>query len=278
MTFFPQPMPLAALGDFLELLLPIIFMILYVVGQLLANKKQGQQGRGKRPLRPVAPPRPRGVAGPQDANQPVDLEGALRKEVDEFLRRARGGEARQQPPRRAERMRKPMPRRGNQVAAGRKTTDLQPESVRSAHAGRQPPVPRQVATQRLSPPPRPIGWSSSSTPPGGLPASAARTAQTADSLRSQSVNAHVESHIDRGSRAIGQHADRLAESLEQTDERVQQRIENKFEHQVGKLQRRDDTASVHETSLAEEMADLLRSPEGIRQLIIAREIFDRPYS
>jgi len=91
------------------------------------------------------------------------------------------------------------------------------------------------------------------------------------------VTAHVAAHIDHGTRAIGQHAEHLADSLEQTDERVQQRIEQKFEHQVGRLQHQEAVGAVQKMVLAEEIADLLRSPEGMRQLVIAKEILDRPY-
>jgi len=100
---------------------------------------------------------------------------------------------------------------------------------------------------------------------------------SAGHLRNQGVGEHVAAHIDRGMQAIGQHAERLATSLEHTDERTQRRIEKKFEHQVGRLQHQQGAAIEEETVLAEEIANLFRSPDGIRQMILAKEILSRPF-
>jgi hypothetical protein len=277
MPLFPQLLTLAALDDILEVVLPIIFLILYVVGQLLAGKNKAKRP-GRQPPRPVAPPGPQGGVGGQGVDQPLGLEAALRQEVDEFLRRAQGGPVQDQPPRRAEKARKKLPRQGSKTTTGRKTTAMDSKRARRARAGDRP-LPSQAAEQRPGPAmiaPNPAtGHSSIST--RGLPSATTRAEQPADNLRRQSVTAHVAAHIDHGTRAIGQHAEHLADSLEQTDERVQQRIEQKFEHQVGRLQHQEVATEVQGADLAEEFANLLRSPEGMRQLVIAKEILDRPY-
>ena len=283
----PAILSLAALDDILEVVVPIIFMILYFAGQLLAGKKQARQRRQQ----PAMPPLKDGLGG-QDADKPPGVETALRREVDEFLRRARGGEvgdpqagdpragdrqardrqarnraSRPQPqrhePQRARKDRKSISRQGRKAAVH---GELDRDKARGSREGRQALPP--LATEK-----RPF-------PPAGLPSTATQAEPSAGNLRSQSVAAHVEANVGRRSRTLGQHAERLADSLEQTDERTQRRIEQKFDHQVGRLQQNERTtaqrATTQEGGLAEEIADLLRSPEGMRQLIIANEILKRP--
>jgi hypothetical protein len=300
MLLFSQLLPLAA--NILEVVLPIIFMILYAVGQLLTAKKQAQkEGRPSKlevPL-PEGPQkefdgrggldrrggRPQ-VAG-RDADQPGGLKGALRKEVDEFLRRAQGNRDLH------EERGKPL---GDQPFRSKSRLSRQPRSSSGSHktlhreSNRRESLspPRNVPERPPAKPSLTEAFSKEedrSTPP---PATLARRDATASSfsgtqgnplasdLRSQSVPAHVAAHIGHSSRAIGQHAERLGDTLESTSEQTQHRIEQKFDHRVGSLSHQDEAAVEQELGLAEEVANLLRSPEGMRQLIIANEILNRP--
>ncbi|MEO2049978.1 MAG: hypothetical protein ABGX16_25765 [Pirellulales bacterium] len=294
MLLFSQLLPLAA--DLLEVVLPIIFMILYAVSQLLTAKKQAQK-EGRPPKLEV--PLPEGpqkefdgrggldrrggrarVAG-RDAGQPGGLKGALRKEVDEFLRRAQGNrdlhEERSKPlddqtlQSKSQSSRQPRSLSGSRKALLRESSSP-PQNVR----GRPPAKPS--LTEAFS------KEEDRSTPP---PATFARRDATARSfgtqgkslasdLRSQSVPAHVAAHISHSSQAIVQHAEHLGAALESTSEQTQHRIEQRLDHRVGSLSHQEKAAVAQEPALSEEVADLLRSPEGMRQLIIANEILNRP--
>ncbi len=271
MLLSSQLFSLAALDDILNVLLPVIFMVLWAVGQLLSAKKRGKRPAG-RPVRPGVPPGQQAGAGGQGGEKPAGrLEAALRKEVEEFLQRAQGKPVRDPPPRQPERPRQERSRK-KRPASGRETAPLPPNKDRMADVGHKS-LPSQVARRRPSP-------ATLTTRPStiALTSDAVRGAsQPVASIRSQSVAAHVAAHIDRGRQAIDQQVDRLADSLEQTDERAQQRIERKFEHQLGQLQHQDKAAVEQKSNIANEIAELLRSPEGVRQMVIAKEIFDRPY-
>lgn len=88
----PEDITLVAAADWWEILIGIIFFVLYGLGQLLSA---GGQGKKKAPKRPARPPRPR----PPAAGQPnvANQADPLRAEVEEFLRRAQGKKA--EPPR-----------------------------------------------------------------------------------------------------------------------------------------------------------------------------------
>lgn len=295
MLLFSQLLPLAA--DLLEVILPIIFMILYAVSQLLTAKKQAQK-EGRPPKLEV--PLPEGpqkefdgrggggrarVAG-RDADQPGGLKGALRKEVDEFLRRAQGNrdlhEERGKPlddqPSRSKSQSSRQPR----SSSGSRKTLLRESNRRESSS-----PPRNVPERPPAKPSLTKAFSKEedrSTPP---PATFARRDATARSfgtqgnplasdLRSQSVPAHVAAHIGHSSQAIGQHAERLGDTLESTSENTQHRIEQRLDHRVGSLSHQEKASVAQEPGLAEEVANLLSSPEGMRQLIIANEILNRP--
>jgi len=70
------------------MVLPIIFMVLYVLSQILGGREQAKRKAGPRPQRPPRPPQVPGHARP--APQPPNQADALRREVEQFLRRAQG--------------------------------------------------------------------------------------------------------------------------------------------------------------------------------------------
>ncbi|MGI9178811.1 MAG: hypothetical protein ACR2IT_13260 [Pirellulales bacterium] len=96
--------PLLAAGiDWLEGLLPLLFVAFWIISQVvnLVRRVAGNGGGGRVP--PPLPRRPP-VRGEPPANVRVDLE----RQIEEFLRQARGGE---QPATAAERPPKPTPER-----------------------------------------------------------------------------------------------------------------------------------------------------------------------
>jgi len=72
---------LAAFEDVLKTVIPILFMVLYVIGQLMGGKENAKKAKQPRPAQP-----PKGDGPPNQAD-------ALRREVEQFLRRAQGQEA-----------------------------------------------------------------------------------------------------------------------------------------------------------------------------------------
>jgi len=220
------------LGDLLENLAPVIFLLLYgiyqlVMGKAEANKKDPRPRRPKRPQLAEAPDR----AAPVDA--PPNQADALRNEVEEFLRRAQG-----KPPKEEVVPLKP-------VAPSR-----QRPPKRLAAQQRKPLTPR-LAKQR-----QPV--------------------QAKPTLRREGVAEHVSRHV--GSTQIAEHAERLGDEVGLADDRMDSRLQEKFGHRLGSagLQAKELVIAPKKADLASEIAKLLRSPEGMRQLIVAQEILRRP--
>ncbi len=245
---------LANLDDILKTVLPIIFMILYGVAQLVG----GQQAKNKRkaPIeRPrPAPPDPPGAA-PRQAGNPPNLEQTLRREVEEFLRRAQG----QQP-----------------APPARREPGSRPQTIGQVRPdGRRPerPSPRRPEPQRRSEGVRRLTPASTPIAPMATPAAGAAPAPLGSG-----VARHVSQHLG-GTAAIAEHAKKLGADVAQADERMQQHLQQKFVHQVGAMaqqatatQRRTAAAS----PMAGELVKLLARPESLRQMILAGEILRRP--
>ncbi len=219
------------LGDLLDNLAPVIFLLLYGIYQLVMGKAEANK-KGPRPRKPRRP-QPVEVAdkaAPVDA--PPNQADALRNEVEEFLRRAQG-----KPPK----------------------EKLPP--AKPVASGRQRP-PKRSASQQQSRTPRPA----KQHPP----------VQAKPALRSESVAEHVSRHV--GSTQIAQHAEGLGDEVGLADDRMDSRLQEKFGHRLGSvgLQAKKSVIAPEKADLAAEIAKLLRSPEGMRQLIVAQEILRRP--
>ena len=252
--------PLADIGEVLKGLAPIIFVVLYGVAHLVGNIQQERRKAAAPPPRPVLPPQEpiggaaRGAAhaNPAAGNQPT-LEETLRREVEEFLRRAQGQQP-QQPkrPQRAGASPPPAPQRPTRPTARGpvRQPDRTPEQ-------REQPTRRLVESQR----PEPVAPPTESRPATPLGSSVAAHAQT--------VAAHVQT--------VAQHAESLGADIAQTDERMQEHLRQKFVHQVGAIA---PTTSVQRQATgspaAADLRALLARPGGARQLIIASEILRRP--
>lgn len=224
---------LADVDDVLKVVATIVFVVLSGLGQLLASRDKGKKVKpkvrganpGNRPRAPGA-----GPAGPQ--------QDALRREVEDFLRKARGDGDRPQPVAQ-QRPGQPRPIRGGSAGAGR-GGDTAPRS--------RPPLREPAAS--ASPPelqhPR------------------------------ESVAQHVKTHL--GSHPVTEHSSHLAETIGLADERMEEHLRAKFSHKLGSLDQSAEPAvqvAVSSPVVAELMATLTR-PGGARQLILANEILRRP--
>ena len=89
------------LGDLLETITPIIFLILYGIFQLVAGQAEAKKNAPK----PKQPRAPQPAGGPAQAagqaNAPPNQADALRREVEDFLRRAQGQPPLEEPATRA---------------------------------------------------------------------------------------------------------------------------------------------------------------------------------
>lgn len=253
------PLLLADLAETLKVVMPIIFMVIYGVAHLVGALQQEKKKREQRPrrerqddqpvlLEPVEPNRAGGQRA--DGGKPATLEDTLRREVEEFLRRAQGA-----PPA------KPQPAKQPAGQQRPRSTPQQPKQRPQQPA--EPPPPR-----RLSEAPGAVTTRRSEAaqqgPGTALPTGAAVDAYVAEQMR--------------GVAAIGQHAQRLGEEVAQLDDRMQAQLQQKFDHQVGTLApvtTSSAKASAAATA-AKEIRDLLKRPGGMRQVVLANEILRRP--
>ena len=207
-------MPLILAAAVWEVVVGVIFFVLYGIGQLLSARESIK----KKPVeqkRPARPPAKQAAEGRPLAPQPVGQEESLRREVEDFLRRAQG---------------KP------------------PQQERASSPPRKPKPQR-------TPPPQPEGG-----------------------LRHEGVAEHVAKHIS--SKQLVEHAEKLGDEVALADDRLESRLHQRFDHQVGSLQRREESTAPpgkeKEKGAAAEIAAMMRSPQGMRQLILAQEILRRP--
>ncbi len=223
---------LAAFDDVIKFVVPILFMVLYGIGQLMAGKEKAEQAKKVRQPRPAQPP--------ADGNPPNQAD-SLRREVEQFLRHAKG---QADPPREklappvrtiAQRpAKRPTKQRANLSQAGPKKT--------------QAPPPRSMSQSR---------------------------SMSQNKVQREGVAEHVAKHID--SDDISEHADRLGYSISQTDEKTEARLQAKFGQRSNTFQHKSSSTDQQEQTLgAQELFDLLSHPEGMRQAILMHEILRRP--
>jgi hypothetical protein len=190
-------LPFAAGFDWLESLLPVLFVLFWIGSQIVNAVQQARRGRQPPAVRPARPVQP-----VPDPAREVEVRGELDRQIEEFLRRSRTPAAR------------PAPRRPTPVD--------QPRATRT---------PRTTTGQ--SPPPLP----------------AAPPAQSAG--RSPPAGADVARHVHA---AFAHELEHLTSSLE-----------------AGAEPRRSTAAAP-----AADLVAALRNPASLRQLILLREVLDRP--
>jgi len=187
----------AAGFDWLEGLLPLVFVLVWVVSQVVSVFRKAGQAAG--PAR-AEPGRPRPQPG---AENPAGEPATLDREIEDFLRRKLGGEPQRQPaPRRDREPARPRQRAGNQ-------------RPRPATPGGPPPLP--------------------------VPGPPVRPSRAADG----DISRHVEAAFAH---------DLAHESPSATGPAVVERP----------------------VAAAADLVAALRSPEGLRNLILMREILERP--
>jgi hypothetical protein len=244
--------PLADLSDVLSGLLPIILFVVYGIAQLVGNLQQEKR---------KVPPRPRPVQPPQDfgarqgapnpaAGNPPNLEETLRREVEEFLRRAQG-----QPPQ--QRKGQPQQRAGQRPQRGSQRPTLPQVRRQPEQSAKAPERPRQLVEMHRPEPGAPV------TPLGdSRPSIAPSPLGTGVSLHSQ---------------ALAEHAHSLGADVALSDERMEAHLRQRFEHQVGAIAPSATLAQRKATATAaQQLRTLLSTPESVRQIIIASEILRRP--
>lgn len=252
-----QQLLLADFAEMIRVVLPIIFVVIYGVAHLVGALQEEKKKREKFPKRePLDPGRAeRFPADQQEQNEPglgkpATLEETLRREVEDFLKRAQGGGATSQPPR------TPRPAPQRQPSA--------PPKKAAAEA-----KPRRLVKQ-----PKPLSQRKSEEPVlevvrPGAPTGAA-------------VDAYVESQM-RGVASIGRQASRLGSEVALADDRMEAQLHEKFDHRVGTLAPLAASSTgpqgggaEKENVAAREFRELIARPGGMRQLVIANEVLRRP--
>jgi hypothetical protein len=94
--------------------------------------------------------------------------------------------------------------------------------------------------------------------------------------RRESLQEHVAKHISTAD--VTQHTATLGAEVGLADEKMVAHLQERFQHHVGALEPRQQRAAPQrrQNTAAVEFAQLLRSPNGMRQIIIANEILRRP--
>lgn len=261
-------LPLADLAETLRVVMPIIFVVIYGIAHLVGALQQEKKKREQRPPQrdPVELELERHARaeraganrgepdrGAPGLDKPVSLEETLRREVEEFLKRAQG-----EPKATPQAKRPPGPPRQRPTAAQQKP--------------RQPQQPVETPTRRLVDDPQSVTGRKQAEPVLEVVRTSAPTGAAVDAYVTEQM---------RGVAAIGQHAQRLGEEVALADDRMEAQLQQKFDHRVGTLAPSSaSTISQQDTipgsSAAREFRELIARPGGMRQIVIANEILRRP--
>lgn len=239
------PMLFAAIGDWLQFLIPLVFFIIYAINQLLSGNKNKQQPpaprnpprrkpEAERPLRsepPGAPPNKPARSG----------QAQLNAEIEQFLKRAE---------------------------------QRRSEGSRREGVAPRPPEPPQRRPATPEQPQR-----------AQVPLEPASGSESEPRRDFSSVATSVEQHL--GNRGFGQRAEHLADDIVRADQQMEEHLQKAFGHRVGTLGESTPgrlapatdvaaTVSADASSTILALADMLTSPQKIRQAIVLREILDRP--
>jgi hypothetical protein len=97
----------------------------------------------------------------------------------------------------------------------------------------------------------------------------------------ESERVSVQEHVARNisTTDVTQHATTLGAEVGHADEKLQAHLQQKFQHQIGALEPRQQRPAEPRRvrgAAAAEIANLLLNPNGVRQVIVASEILRRP--
>jgi hypothetical protein len=259
----------AAFDDLIKLAVMSVFVVFWILRQIAEAKKAAKAPRPPQP--PVQPPQ---QAAQGDAVQGPAAADPMRAQVDAFLRRASGqssgapagggaaGPAMQKPRTPA------MPNRdsieillGNEpVPANRPPLS---EPLRQPETARQAPAPQSAATQLAQRSPRPP--------------------QRNSAARSKSVADHVAENVISAVDQIRNEVSHLGDRVAQADRQFSTQLQQKFDHEIGTLgdrhaERMQDQQQpvAAPVNPAVQIANLLASPDGMRQAVVINEVLRRP--
>lgn len=102
--------------------------------------------------------------------------------------------------------------------------------------------------------------------------------------RGETVEEHVRSHLGHLEESqLAENAALMGSKIAQSDDRLQARLHEKFDHRLGKLEgaKKAAAAEVAEMpaefpSTAEAIAQMLSTPDGMRNAVVLNEILQRP--
>lgn len=181
--------------------------------------------------------------------------------------------------------RRPRPPR---PAAGNRPPDLTAEIEQflrraAEKRGDKPPaevevvVPEPPARRLVTPPQRPVAAEVVAKKKSDGPLSRRLAAR-------HEVSEHVRTHLD--TQDITEHAAHLGEKVGLADEKIEARIHRKFDHQVGRLRKEDQSQPYARPSerggssppalTASALSAMLGDPQSVRQAVILSEILRSP--
>jgi hypothetical protein len=254
-----QPFLGDGLIDLLAKGIPIILFVLWLIGQAVTEKqKQAKKVAAPRPPRPVPAPE-QGPLQPKAQRAATEIED----EIDAFLRRA--AEKKGQAP--------PQPRR-------EETVILLPQKEEARKA--QPSMPAAPRKETAPARGRPLSKPLSSKPAGGQAASRPSVAGAKATTSAQPPRSPAASYQEsiRGplSAPLSQRQSHLGEVVALADDKIEAHLQQVFQHQVGRLQQSAaiPVREVGGSPIARSVAEMLKSPQGIQQMIVLGEIMRRP--
>jgi hypothetical protein len=235
---FTETVPLLADAEWMKVVFGAIVFIIYIIGQIMSAREEGKKKKAR--PRPV-PRQPQGPQAGAPAGPPNQAD-PLRAEVEEFLRRVQGKPAQEEP----------IVLQADSPREQRSARQKQKERrTRSEAEQRRSPLAEPAPRRRLKPQPlEPIN------------------------LREESVAGHVARHLS--TQDIAEQTSHLGEEVSQADENMEAHLQETFSGQLGSLQHRELAVVDLGPTIAEEIRELISSPAGMRQMIVANEILRRP--
>jgi hypothetical protein len=256
------PLISAGVFDLLWSLMGLLVLVMWVIRQIVEANKQAGPPKG-RPQPAPQPPQPQGQPQPARAAQPAGQQAdPLRNQVEEFLRRAgRAAPGDREGPA----QRRVRPAGGNEIEV------LIDEPA--AMSERRP----------LAEPFRPMEQQAPTAPPPPVTGQRkARPSRQPVSPRRETVAEHVAESVAAHTRAIGEQSSRLGQRIIQEDQQFDAQLKAKFDHSVGTLTgsniAAEEVAAMSQggSQVALQLAEMLASPDGMRQAIVLNEILRRP--
>lgn len=172
----------------------------------------------------------------------------------------------------------------------RKAAERRAAQQQGQRSGAQQPPAQSSPPRQAPPPPRPSEMIRPVVQPRTADAGRFEPQEEPDPFPSgQSVTQHVQKHIDSGVSEMAQHTRKLGERVGQAGKKVNERVQQKFDHEVGNLAESQSRGESKKAKSAEPksrsaavviapqtIAELLRSPQALRQSIIVAELLKRP--